>query len=111
MKIPRWYLDFLEKYGSIQAIIDEGSSIYLFDTLESQGYHQDYYNENYNDLDFRTLLGNDLGDRALFYSERDGEPGIYVSYSIPDEDYFKYLAPNFESFLFDGVGLKKYADN
>ena len=47
--------------------------------------------------------------RALFYSERDGDHGMYGSYIYPDPDYFIFLAPNIESFLFDGVGLKKFA--
>jgi len=109
IKIPQWYLSFLETFGYIQCIIGEGSSFFLFYINESKGYYQDHYDEKYDDLDFRILIGTDLGDRALFHSERDGEPGIYVSYGIPDAEYFVFLAPNLENFLFNGIGLEKFA--
>jgi len=110
MRVPGWYLNFLETYGYVQCLVDNEVSLFLFQIKESQGYYQDYYDAEYESLDFRIPMGTDLGGRALFYSERDGESGIYVSYSIPDSQYFVFLAPNLETLLFDGIGLEKFAN-
>jgi len=109
IKIPQWYIAFLEQFGYVQCWMDSGSVIDIFDINESKGFYQDRYDKLHDDVDQRLPMGTDTGGRALFYSERDGEHGMYVTYIYPDPDYFIFLASNIESFLFDGVGLKKFA--
>lgn len=114
-ELPAWYLNFFQEYGGfLRCEIIEDSryqgDIYIFSLGESMSYFLEHV-DGYEDYFYQRMpIGNDLGNRVLYYSARPHEVGIHVSYNRPEEDYWPYLAPNLEAFLFDGEGLEAYAD-
>lgn len=113
--IPIWYFQFLQEYGNyVQCGVFDGlrhrGEIYIFGWSDSRDYFFDM-REGYEDFFHQRMpIGNDLGNRVLYYSARPGEEGIHVSWNRPEDDYFPYLAPNLEALLFDGQGLAEYID-
>ncbi|MFB9993153.1 SMI1/KNR4 family protein [Deinococcus oregonensis] len=110
MKLPDWYINFQKEFGQIECLIEQDGRKYWFSTFsidDSQGHYQDLYDAN-GEMKQRIPLGTDMGGRAVFYSERDGRNGIYISYSIPDSTYFRFIADTLEDFLFRGIGISVF---
>ncbi|THF67771.1 SMI1/KNR4 family protein [Deinococcus sp. Arct2-2] len=106
--IPDWYKEFLTIYGApilqVNAQKARFDCVCVFDLQDSKGYFQDY---NFDDEVFkgRLPIASDLGGRTFFYSERDGKPGVYLTYAPLDEECLEFIAPSLQSMLFEGVGL------
>lgn len=110
MTLPDWFIKFQEEFGQIECVVEQDGNkywLFVFSIDDSQGHYQDLYDDN-EEMKQRVPLGTDMGGRAIFYSERDGRNGIYISYSIPDPTYFQFIADNLEDFLFKGIGISVF---
>jgi hypothetical protein len=107
VSIPVWYQDFIATYGRVQVRFEFPDVRYWyssFDLFDAEGYYDDNFVDGEDYFRARLPIGTDLGGRLFFYSERDGEPGIYLSYTYPDDSYLLFIASTLEDYLFRGVG-------
>lgn len=111
IKIPQWYLDFLENYGRLSSYIPTGEdSVKMLVTYDLESVYDfiNDFSEFLDELKGFLPIGDDMGSFRIFYTQLWNPPGIYVSGEFPSEDYCKYLASDIESLLTGPESITRY---